>query len=377
MKFLKKLGTVLLVILVIVAIFGVVIVMNWDLFSAMPQRMQQMEQEQEEQEQIAAATKEVRELLALAWECFENTNLIEFEIRSIYPDTGETADFMYRKNAVDRTQELMRLCQTMVDLSGAASYEKTEIAQKTLNWPDMSDHNDIWVRYRDISGENTKQQLYLDNRSIPVEYDTWYFYEGWIGDQFGYPGNELPYGILNVQVTGYEKVGTEEIRGQMTTHYIISHEPMMRVPQGVDMQYSHPEQHTFLLPEDYFALVVDERIAEHYPELYADFMELMKTRWHADSKTHVWLTEDGVLLRVGYDQTFETYEGYFSWYPYEDFEYMLTDISWEETENGEWIEVEKPSALSQLRPVTRMVDLYYGEEVEPIMIPETYENLAG
>ena len=213
MKFLKKLGTTLLILLVIAAIFGVVVALNWDLFAAMTQRMQQMEQKQKEQEQIAEVTKEMRELLALAWEHFENTNLIEFEISNIYPDTGETADFMYKKNAVDRAQELM------------------------------------------------------------------------------------------------------------------------------------------------------------------------EQRWYKDNKTHVWLTEDGWLLRIGYPYTFETYESHFrtfaEWDTYESFEYALTDISYEVTESGEWLEVQTPSTFSQLRPVIKMVDLYYGEEVEPIVIPETYENLAG
>ena len=382
MKFLKKLGTTLLILLVIAAIFGVVVALNWDLFAAMPQRMQQMEQEQKEQEQIAEVTKEMRELLALAWEHFENTNLIEFEISNIYPDTGETADFMYKKNAVDRAQELMRLRQTMADqFSGAASYEKTEIAQKTMKWPDMSDQTDVWAQYRDISGGNSKQYLYLDNRSILAEYDTWYFYEGWIGDQFGYPGNELPFGIMNVQVTDYEKVGTEEIRGQLTTHYIVSHEPMMKLPQELEMQYFHPESATGMSPRDYFSKYVAAEIVENHPELYNGFMELMEQRWYKDNKTHVWLTEDGWLLRIGYPYTFEIYESHFrtfaEWDTYESFEYALTDISYEVTESGEWLEVQTPSAFSQLRPVIKMVDLYYGEEVEPIVIPETYENLAG
>ena len=43
MKFLKKLTTFILVVLVIAAIFAIVIAMNWELFSAMPQQMERMQ----------------------------------------------------------------------------------------------------------------------------------------------------------------------------------------------------------------------------------------------------------------------------------------------------------------------------------------------
>ena len=43
MKFLKKLATFILVVLVIAAIFAIVIAMNWELFSAMPQQMERMQ----------------------------------------------------------------------------------------------------------------------------------------------------------------------------------------------------------------------------------------------------------------------------------------------------------------------------------------------
>lgn len=43
MKFLKKLATFILVVLVIAAIFAIVIAMNWELFSAMRQQMERMQ----------------------------------------------------------------------------------------------------------------------------------------------------------------------------------------------------------------------------------------------------------------------------------------------------------------------------------------------
>lgn len=378
MKFLKKLGTVLLVILVIAGIFGVVIALNWDMFSAMPERMEQMEQEQAEQQQIAEATKEVTELLGLAWEYFENENLVEFEITQIYADTGETADNRLQRNAADRSQGLMRSVNKSADpISGVVWEDYTKIFSKTFAWPDLRESNDTWVLYRQPDTESTAATLYHNGQGHALAYDTWYFYDGWLSDQFGYPNQEMPFGIMTAQVTGYEKVGTEEIRGQMTTHYIVSHAPMMRLPQSIDMQYGHPTNQQLCSPRDYFAAATDPQIIETYPELYEKFMALMESHWYEDNKTHVWLTEDGRLLRIGYDITFDTYEMYFCYgMPQADLEYGLVDISYEEGENGEWVEVKTPSALAQLRPVTRMVDLYYGDEVEPIVLPEGYAVLS-
>ena len=384
MKFLKKLGVFLLVLLVIAAIFAVVIAMNWELFSSIPQQMEQMQQDEAAREEA----KEVQELLDQAWKHFENENLMEFEINCMYPDTGEMATAVRENNALDREQELMRLRQTTTEKSYTdpngedVVYERTEIARKTLKWPDMREQHDSWAQYRDISGHNYGRYMYsARGKSFPAAYDTWYYFEGWVGDQFGYSNKEFPYGIMNMRIGGYEIVGTEEIRGRMTTHYIVSHEPMMKFPQELEWQYFHPETSAGMSPRDYFSKCVGTAIVENHAELHADFMELMEQRWYQDNKTHVWLTEDGWLLRIGYEYTFETYENHFAaftdWYTYEDFEYALTDISYEVTENGEWVEIQTPSALSQLRPVMKMVDLYYGDEVEPIVIPESYEDMTG
>ena len=389
MKFLKKLGVFLAVVLAIAAIFAVVVAMNWELFSAMPQQMEQMQ----EAEAARAESKEVQDLLDQASKYFDDENLIEFEINCIYPDTGEMATNTKENNALDREQELMRLRQTVTEKQQIINtdgeiygdpivYEKTEISRKTLKWPDMRDEHDSWGQYREIEGNVEGRYMYTPRgKSFPVEYGTWYYYEGWVGDQFGYLHNEFPFGIMKMRITGYETVGTEEIRGRMTTHYIVSHEPMMKLPQELEMQYFHLESATGMSPRDYFRKYVAAEIVENHPDLYNGFMELMEQRWYKDNKTHVWLTEDGWLLRIGYPYTFETYESHFrtfaEWDTYESFEYALTDISYEVTESGEWLEVQTPSAFSQLRPVIKMVDLYYGEEVEPIVIPETYENLAG
>lgn len=377
MKFLKKLGTVLLVILVIVGIFGVVIAMNWDKFSAMPELMDQMEQEQQEQNAVAEATKEVTELMEQAWELFENENLVEFDITQVYTDTGEMAGWYRDRNAADRAQKLMRTVRKTMDPSdGIVREDYTQISSKTFDWPDMRNSNDTWVLYRKPEMEGTSANLYHDGQTYALEYDTWYFYDGWYPEQFGFADGLMPFGIMTAQITDYEKVGSEEIRGQMTTHYIITYQPMMRLPQALDMQYTHPNSEQLCAPRDYYSAAIKPQIIENYPELYADFMALMEARWYQDNQAHVWLTEDGRLLRVIYEYTFETYEMYFSaGYGYEYFEMSLTEPSTYEMneEDGTMVEIPgEPSALALLRPVQRVVDISYGEEVEPIVLPETY-----
>lgn len=378
MKFLKKLGSILLVILVIACIFAVVIALNWEKFSAMPEQMQQAQQEQDRQTALLEANKEITYLLALARDHFENENLVEFSVSEIYTDTGVRSKAFIEKNAADREQELMRSTRISYTGDNKVYEDYTQISSKTFDWPDMRSSNDSWIRYRTPDLGDFLPRLYLDGQSYSLAFDTWYSYDGWFSDQFGTPNSMMPFGIMTAQVTGYEEVGTEEIRGEQTTHYIVTHKPMMQLPQALDMQYTHPEAARLCSPMEYFSTAIDQKIIDNHPQLYEDFIALMNARWYEDNTTHVWLTDDGRLLRICYDYTFETYEGYFlQGMDYEYIEASLVTYSYEEGADGQYVEVTQPSDFATLRPISRLVDISYGADVEPIVIPENCLDLRN
>jgi len=374
MKLIRKFMEFLLTVLILAALCALVWHFYGDYIKSQVKALVQIAKTAEEDAAYSEQTMEMRQILEQAYTVFLERDMVECEISRIYPE-DPAREFLAESNFTwNMDKDIMRekiytLGYTRVFMQGAYN-------------PDTY-LSDSWLYFDGKEGydgafEVTHMTDHNHQKTYDAEPNTWYYFQTLYHDPDVRKGEfsaKMPYALLRkITMKEYEKVGVEECNGKQAIHYVVTHKPLMRHPEAVlEEQYSIYEPDgtaTGYAPLEYYEMKIAPGVQETYPEFYASFMELVEEQYYKDNRTHFWITEEGELLRIEYDYTFESYEASMIYNDFDRISGMLEEVY---PESGELVYKE----FAELQPVTRRADFVYDEQAEAMVIPEEYISLVG
>lgn len=301
----------------------------------------------EEYLEIQEKTAELRDLLKKANGHFlhENTVSCTVQTRSVDADIP----FFFRCSdttaVYDAAQDLwMHTEQDNVWTKTTLYRRNTELTKHEMWWyyTDADPDIELAVDHYDESGNIT---------FYPAEVQTWYHTyctAPYLSDLF----EKGTYSIYPVKLAAELDILDYEVLDDKdgVTHYLVTHTPLYRNGKAANDPV-----------KEYFPNGINEATQENFPELCERFLELLDHHYHTPGQSHLWIDEEGRLLRAEIDCTVEAYAKMFLADPISIQEYAAqSDLA-----PAEW------QMFFGTVPLKRIITYQYGENSAEVKLPDS------